>query len=76
MTNKDTFRTGTPDGEPLLNNNPLTNKDLEQEIKWLKEEIAQDEIVRGSSDFTSFHEQRIAENRVKLSELGVDYDDQ
>jgi len=28
MTNKDTFRTGTPDGSPLLNNNPLNNKDM------------------------------------------------
>ena len=54
----------------------MTNKDIEQEIAWLKEEIELDEMLRVTSDFTSFHEQRIAENRVKLTELGVDYDDQ
>ena len=31
MTNKDTFRTGTPDGEPLLNNKRMTNKDMPDE---------------------------------------------
>lgn len=42
---------------------------VEQEIEWLKEEIDQDECIRGSDSFSDFHEQRIAENREKLKEF-------
>lgn len=42
---------------------------IEQEIEWLKEEIAQDECLRDTSDFSEFHENRIAESREKLKDL-------
>lgn len=41
----------------------------EQEIEWLREDIATDEAVENSSDFSDFHRQRLAENRVALEEL-------
>ena len=43
--------------------------DIKQEIEWLKEEIEQDELIEQTSDFTSFHQQRLDENRAELAEL-------
>ena len=47
----------------------MEKEKIEQEIEWIQEEIDQDEMVRGTSDFNSFFEQRISENRQKLKEL-------
>ncbi len=41
----------------------------EEDINWLREDIAIDEGLRGSSDFSDFHETRIAENIVALRDL-------
>jgi hypothetical protein len=43
--------------------------DLEQEIAWLEEEIADDECVMETSSGGDFHSERIRENRAKLQDL-------
>jgi len=46
-----------------------TLTDQEQLIEWLKEEIEDDEYVMESRDASSFHAERLKENRAKLAEL-------
>lgn len=43
--------------------------DYDQEVQWLREEIEQDEHVMGTSDFSSFHRERLEENKEKWLEL-------
>lgn len=43
--------------------------ELEQEIFWTQSDISDDEALEGTRDFSDFHRQRLAENRVKLAEL-------
>jgi hypothetical protein len=42
---------------------------IDQEIEWLEEEVRQDEFVMQSADRSSFHAERIAENKATLQEL-------
>lgn len=42
---------------------------IEQEIRWLEEEVEQDEQVLTTSDGEAFHRERLAANRVKLGEF-------
>lgn len=44
----------------------------EQEISWLKEDIADDEAVMESSNATAFHIQRLEYNKARLQELLLD----
>jgi hypothetical protein len=44
------------------------NPSVEQEIKWLTEEIEMDEALRGTSSFPDV-ESRLNENREKLRQL-------
>ena len=46
--------------------------ELEQEIEWLREEISDDESLIGTSDFSGFHAERLAENKAKLYDLTGD----
>ena len=47
----------------------MCDMDIDQEIRWVKEEIEADETVMNSAERSGFHAGRLAENRAKLQEL-------
>ncbi len=42
---------------------------IAQEIIWTEQEIADDDALEGTRDFSNFHKERLAENRIKLQDL-------
>ena len=47
----------------------MTDKELSQEIEWVKEEIEADEYIMDTSDRSDFHAERLEENRERLQDL-------
>lgn len=54
-----------------------TEPTFEQEVQWLREEIEADLCVLNSSSGTSFHRERLAENKAKWLEMtGDEWEDE